>query len=88
MKVRSCIMQVREELIAFVFDKSDLDDISEIPLDKSLLSEGILDSMGILELVEFIEEHWGLHIEDEDFGEEVFGSIERMELYISSKIQG
>ena len=81
-------MSIREDLISFVFEMSDLDDISEIPLDKSLLSEGVLDSMGILELVEFIEEHWKFKIEDEDFGEDVFGSIERMEIYISNKTRG
>ena len=79
-------MSIRDDLLAYVFEKSDFDDISDIPVDKSLLSEGVLDSMGILELVEFIEDHWHLKIKDEDFGAEVFGSIERMEIYISSKI--
>ena len=35
----------------------------DIPLDKSLLTEGILDSFAIIELVEFIELNWNIKIE-------------------------
>tara|TARA_Y100001968_G_scaffold173905_1_gene159302 strand:- start:3986 stop:4228 length:243 start_codon:yes stop_codon:yes gene_type:complete len=79
-------MKIRQDLISYVFSKSDLENASEIPLDKSLLTEGILDSLGILELCEYIEEHFHIKIEDEDFTEDTLGSIKKMENYISNKL--
>ena len=79
-------MKVKEDLLTYVLSKSDLENENEIPLDKSLLTEGVLDSLGILELVEYIEEHWSIKIEDEDFTEETLGSISKMENYITTKL--
>ena len=79
-------MSVREDLVNYVFSKSDLDNIDEIPLNKSLLSEGILDSLGILELCEYIEENWNIKIEDDDFTQDTLGSIEKMTNYVQKKI--
>ena len=79
-------MTIKEKLIDYVFNKSDLDKKSEIPLEKSLLSEGILDSLGILELIEYIEEDWQIKIEDDEFTQENFGSIKKIESFISKKL--
>ena len=78
--------KVKESLIEYVLKKSDVDDINDIPLDKSLLSEGILDSFGVIELVEFIESNWDIRIEDSEFTHEKMGSINKMILLINSKL--
>ena len=70
--------KIFDELLDYVFSKSDLDNKNDIPLDKSLLAEGILDSYGIIELVEFIEENWSINIEDNEFTLEKMGSINKM----------
>ena len=67
-------------------EDSNEDDIKDIPLDKSLLTEGILDSFAIIELVEFIEVNWSIKIEDDDFTSEKMGSINKMVKLISEKI--
>ncbi len=79
-------MEVKEDLLKYVLSKSDLENENEIALDKSLLTEGVLDSLGILELVEYIEGNWNIRIEDEDFTEETLGSINKMENYITTKL--
>ena len=79
--------EIKDTLINYVISKSDLDDINEIPLDKSLLSEGIIDSFGIIELVEFIESNWDIRIEDNEFTHETMGSINKMVKLISTKIK-
>ena len=78
--------KITEDLLNYVLTKSDLDIIEEIPLDKSLLAEGILDSYGIIELVEFIESHWGITIKDEEFTHEKMGSVNKMAKLIIEKI--
>jgi acyl carrier protein len=61
-----------------------LDPAAEIPLDKSLLESGILDSYGIVDLLTFIEGEFGLSIPDEDVTKEKMGSIRKMANYIAS----
>tara|TARA_Y100001933_G_C18867019_1_gene508365 strand:- start:206 stop:457 length:252 start_codon:yes stop_codon:yes gene_type:complete len=81
-------MNIKDDLLKYVLQQSDMiEKIEEIPLDKSLLKEGILDSFGIIELVEFVENKWELKIEDEEFNVENFGSIEKIINLIDQKIR-
>jgi len=57
----------------------------EIPLDRSLLEAGILDSYGIVDLLTFIEGEFGLAIPDEDITKEKMGSIRKMANYIVAR---
>ena len=63
-----------------------LDPNDEIPLDRSLLEAGILDSYGIVDLLTFIEGEFGLTIPDEDITKEKMGSIRKMANYISATV--
>jgi acyl carrier protein len=62
-----------------------LDPSQEIPLDRSLVEAGILDSYGIVDLLTFIEGEFGLAIPDEDITKEKMGSIHKMAKYISAQ---
>ena len=44
--------------------------------DTPLLQGGVLDSMGIMELVAFLEEEFGVRVPDSDLTEENLGSID------------
>ena len=58
-----------------------------IPLDKSLVELGVLDSFGVVELVSFIESNWGLQIMDSEITREKMGSIEKMVRLIHEKTE-
>jgi acyl carrier protein len=64
----------------FLFGKDDgfADDIS-------FLNEGIIDSTGILELVNFIEEEFHIKVEDEDLIPENLDSINNVVAYLERK---
>jgi acyl carrier protein len=51
----------------------------------ALLEGGILDSLGILEVVSFIGQRYGIAVEDYDLIPEHFQTIERMVAYIQTK---
>jgi acyl carrier protein len=53
--------------------------------DTSFLDNGIIDSMNVLELVAFIEENFGITVEDSDLTPDNFDSIDRMADYIQQK---
>lgn len=53
--------------------------------DEDLLSGGILDSLGILQLVAYIEKSFGIRIPDEDVVFENFQSIQSITNYLRDK---
>ena len=56
------------------------------PDDASFLEEGIVDSMGIMELVVFVDENFGIAVEDDELVPDNFDSVTRLAAYIRSKI--
>ena len=50
-----------------------------------LLKNGIVDSLGILDIVSFIESHFGIRVADEELVTEHFGSIRRIAAFIHTK---
>ena len=52
--------------------------------EDDLLSAGILDSLGILQMVAFIEERFGYQVPDEDVVFENFFSIEALASYLKA----
>ena len=63
-----------------------LDKIKDIPMDKSLVELGYMDSFGVIDTVTFIENKWKIKIEDEELTKEKFGSINKMVNLICQKI--
>ena len=51
----------------------------------SLLEKGIIDSTGILELVTFVEETYGIQVEDDELIPENLDSIENLAAFIRRK---
>jgi len=50
-----------------------------------LLEAGIVDSLGILDLVQFLETEFGLHIEDDELLPENFQSIDKLAEFVQTK---
>lgn len=55
--------------------------------DTSLFGEGIIDSLGALKLVAFIEETYGIKVQDEELIPDNLDSINKLDTYISSKLE-
>lgn len=54
--------------------------------DTSFLEEGIIDSTGILELVFFLEETFGIKVEDEELIPENMDNLRNMTAYLDRKL--
>ena len=50
--------------------------------DDSFLQEGIVDSVGVLELVLFVEQTFGVDVHDQDITPDNFDSVSRLANYI------
>ena len=56
--------------------------------DSPLIDSGIIDSLGVLDLVSFIEKEFKITIADEDLMAENFESIASMTAFVQSKGNG
>lgn len=65
----------------FLFGASD----SGLADSDSFLEKGIIDSTGMLELVAFLEEGFGVRVEDEELVPENLDSIDRLADFITRK---
>ncbi|MBZ5679330.1 MAG: acyl carrier protein [Acidobacteriia bacterium] len=54
--------------------------------DDSFLGEGIVDSTGVLQLVTFLEETYGITVEDEDLTPENMDSVNSVAAFLSRKM--
>ena len=57
----------------------------EISLDEPLIENVVLTSLQTVDLVTFLEERFGLIVEDEEFDEENFGSVETIAGLVASQ---
>ena len=54
--------------------------------DRDLLVErGVLDSMGVLRLILFLEERFGIRVADHELVPEDFATLERIAAFVASK---
>lgn len=60
---------------------------AELGYDDSFLGEGIIDSIGIIELVRFIEAGYGIKTKPADIVPENFDTLNNLERYINKKLK-
>ena len=61
------------------------DDESVLDNDDSFLEKGIIDSTGIMEMVSFLEQEFGIQVDDEDMVPENLDSVSRIIAFVSRK---
>ena len=54
--------------------------------DASFLDEGIIDSMNVLELVSFVEEHFRVTVQDEDIVPDNFDSVSKLAAFVRNRV--
>jgi acyl carrier protein len=79
--------QIERSLLEYVSSQLVLVRRSE-PLepDEDLLSAGIVDSMGVMQLVAFMEDSLGVSVDDEDIVPENFRSIRTLAALVVRKL--
>jgi acyl carrier protein len=55
------------------------------PDEVSFLDQGIVDSMNVLELVTFIEDKYGVQVDDREIVPDNFDSVSRLAAYVRRK---
>ena len=75
----------REKVRDFLMSNFYVPDTTVLNANESLLDQGIIDSTGVLEVIGFIEEAFGITVEDSELLPENLDSIEGIVRYVARK---
>ena len=79
-------MDTRTEIKEFIVDNFMMGMNPEnLTNNVSLLELGIIDSTGVLELVQFLEEKYGIQVEDADLTPDNLDSLDNLVGYLNRK---
>lgn len=76
---------VKDKIRAFIIDNYLFGDDEGLEDKTSFLDEGIVDSTGILELIEFITTEFSITVEDDELVPENLDSIDNVTAFIGRK---
>jgi acyl carrier protein len=81
--------QVRAQLVDFVVSNYLFGETERMPRDEdSLVEGGIIDSTGILELIEFLESAFSIGVSEAETVPENLGSISNLTKFVVGKKSG
>ncbi len=80
------MQSILESIRRYIAENILFEDSYPYPDETSFLEEGIVDSMNVLELVSFVEEHFGIPVADEDIVPENFDSVRNMAAYVARAV--
>lgn len=78
-------MEINSTIRNFIIENFLFEEDENLKEDTSFLENGIIDSTGILELVMFIEETYGIGVDDDEIVPENLDSISNITKYIQKK---
>jgi acyl carrier protein len=76
---------IEQRIHSFLLEKFPLARKAGIDSNTSLLEKGILDSLGILDVVSFLENEFSILIADEDLAPEHFQNLAALSAFVMKK---
>lgn len=77
---------IRASVRGFLRETFYVADHDELKDDTSLLQAGIVDSTGVLEVIQFLESRFGFRVEDDEIIPENLDTVNRIVGYVSRKV--
>lgn len=78
-------MEIINTIRNFIIENFLFEEDENLKEETSFLENGILDSTGILELIAFLEETYGIEVEDEELIPQNLDSIANVAQYVRKK---
>ena len=76
---------MEDKILSFIKTNLIEDTVNmDLTVEEDLLSTGLIDSIGIMKLINFIEEEFTIKVPAEDMTIENFISVEAINLYLNS----
>ncbi len=77
--------EIKNKICDYII-KSTFDDVKKINNKTLIFEEGVLDSMGLLFLIEFLKEEFNVTTNDDELVVKNFESIDNIFLFLKSKL--
>jgi acyl carrier protein len=77
---------IAQKISDFISDNLLLGRAVDIAGSPSFLEAGIIDSTGVLELVQFLEETWGISVTDGEMVPENLDSLAKLAAFVNKKL--
>lgn len=75
-------MSTRDRVRSYISQSFFVDEFGD---QDSFLGRGLVDSLGVMQLVAFVESEFAIRVEDADLVPENFDSVERVAAYVERK---
>lgn len=79
-------MDIMSDVKNFLYDENFEEEFKTLDVNESLLEKGIIDSVKMLELISFLEEKYGIKVDEDDLYPENFDTIVAIENYVKNKL--
>jgi acyl carrier protein len=77
--------EIKASLAEYIANNILKDPNRSIQPDEPLLTSGLIDSFHLVDLAIFIQETFGVHIDDSEFNASSFDSLEELAAFIQSR---
>ena len=79
-------MKVEQEIKRYIIDNILFEDVDRLDENIPFHESGILDSMGFLELITFVETKFAIKIPDSELNPENFDTLRKMSSFFEEKL--
>jgi len=79
-------MNVEEEIRRYIVEDILFGDEQKLQKETSFQEHGIIDSLGFLELITFVEKKFGIKIKDDELIPGNFDSLQKISLFVEWKL--
>jgi len=78
-------MEIQQRVRQFISENFYVSDAMALTDDASLITAGVVDSTGMLEVIEFLESEYGISIDDTEMTPENLETIGRIARFVAQK---
>jgi len=79
-------MEIKKEIKNYIIEAS-LEDAKKIKEDTMIFDSGLLDSMGLLFLIEFLNEKFDVEVDDDELNPKNFESVNSIAAFVEGKLK-
>jgi acyl carrier protein len=77
---------IKDKIRDYVLESAKYTGVTGLTDDSSLIEAGVIDSLQLVRVVSFIEDTFGVNVDDEEILPKNFESINGMELLVMAKL--
>jgi acyl carrier protein len=79
--------QIKSSITSFIRTELIYEDDQDFDDHTNLIERGIVDSMSLVRLIGFIEEEYGIPVQDEDIVPEHFSSLTKIATFVTERLK-